>query len=450
MSDDRSDANGQNGAFLKMSFQLQRKKFRSSLRKKPPRKRINHDEEDHLISDNASDANEDENTEIQKNHATDETPEQTQKLEDTMLNGFQRSSHLEFTKEMRRKSAENKESNGTTDQQSGVYYVKETDKIAKSEVRCFECIQAFPANSADEILPGDHVVSIGVLYDHHAIILKREGVIFTIREATNTKCGAVLGILFGGKARIQTSKRPFNFAKERICVVKYNRRFSPEVTISKAENYQKEFTYNLCRNNCEHFATECVTGQSISVQVSKLRLAWKLFWSNGFIGISDEEKRNQKGFDKRMICKNCYEMNKKLLEVRKIPIKSKKDIKEGDIIRYTYWNLWHEAVVVEITDKENKGKNGKKITRKTVECKIAHYAFCGPFSHRTIKKEPKTIRLDGKCFKLDYAKPDYDVYNSDEVVKRAEESLKEQWFVFFANDSSHFARWCKLKLKKES
>lgn len=442
MSDDRSDANGQNGACLKMSFQLQREKFRRSLRKKPPRKRINHDEEEHLISDNASDANEDENTEIHKNHATDETPEQTQKLEDTMLNGFQRSPHLEFTKEMRRISAENKESNGTTDQQSGVYYVKETYDIAKSEVRCFECIQAFPVNSADEILPGDHIVSIGVIYDHHAIILKREGELFTIREATNTKSGAVLGILFGGKARIKTSKRQFNFAKERICVVKYNRRFSPEVTISKANNYEEEFTYNLCRNNCEHFATKCVTGQSISVQVSKLRLAWKLFWSSGFIGISDEKKRNEKGYDKRMICKKCFEMNENLLEVTKIRIEREtlQQISKGDIIRYTYWNLWHEAVVLKILKK----------TETTVKCQIAHYAFCGLFSHRTIKSEPKTFRSDGKCFKLDYAEPKYDVYHPDEVVKRAEESLNEQWFVFFANDSSHFARWCKLKLKKES
>lgn len=437
ISDDSSDASEQNGAFFKMPFQLRGQKIRESVVwEKTPRKRINHDDEEPLISDNASDANEDENTEIHKNHATDETPE------DTMLTGFQRSSHLDFTKEMRRISAESKESNGTTDLQSGVYYVKETDKIVdKVEVRCFECIQAFPVNSADEILPGDHVVSIGVLYDHHAIILKRKENLFTIREATNTKCGAVLGILFGGKARIKTSEREFNFAKERICVVKYNRRFSPEVTISKAINYQKEFTYNLCRNNCEHFATECVTGQSISVQVSKLRLAWKLFWSSGFIGISDEEKRNQKGYDKRMICENCYKMNKNLLiKVPKIKLITSTQISKGDIIRYTYWNLWHEAVVLKIL----------KTTQTTVECQIAHYAFCGLFSHRTIKSETKTFRLDGKCLKLDYAEPEYDVYHPDEVVKRAEESLKEQWFVFFANDSSHFARWCKLKLKKES
>lgn len=434
---------------------LQRQKSRRSVkygRKSLPKNlTTNYDEEPLIGSENASNANKDKTNEIHTNYAFDETPEQnSQKMENTMLNGLQRSSHLDFT----RISTENKESNGTTDQQSGVHYMEVTDTIGKSEVRCFECIQAFPVHSADEIQPGDHVVFIGVLYDHHAIVLEKEGKHFSICEATNTKCGAVLGILFGGKARIIKSKRTFEFTKERICVVKYNKRFSPEDTISNAKVEQsdnrKEYRYNLFRNNCEHFATQCVTGQSISVQVSKLRLAWKLFWSSGFIGISDEEKRNQKGFDKRMICKNCYEMNKKLLEVRKIPIKSKEDINEGDIIRYTYWNLWHEAVVVKIPDKENEGKNEEKITRTTVECEIAHYAFCGPFSHRTIKKEPKTIRLDGKCFKLDYAKPDYDVYNPDEVVKRAIENLNEQSFVFFANDSSHFARWCKLKLKKET
>lgn len=355
----------------------------------------------------------------------------------------QRSSNLEDRRETPKKSAENKQSNGTTHQQNIEGYLEKDDQIDKSEVRCFECIQAIPVTSANEIKPGDHVVVCGLIYDHHGIIIEKDGEEFTIAEATNTAFKAVLGIfkIGDGKAEIkQSQKKKFDFTKERICVVQYKRRFSPEITIHKAKNADRKYDYHIFRNNCEHFATECVTGQSISVQVSKLRLAWKLFWRSGFVGISDEVKRNEKGYKKEMICKPCYNMNQNILDVEKIPIESfEDDIKKGDIIRYRYFTLWHEAVVLEI----------EKKTKKQVECSIAHYAFCGPFSLRTIIRDPKTIRFDGKCYKLDYALPKYDVYDPDQVVTRAEACIGEQSFAFFSNDSSHFARWCKLKLKNE-
>lgn len=355
----------------------------------------------------------------------------------------QRSSNLEDRRETPKKSAENKQSNGTTHQQNIEGYLEKDDQIDKSEVRCFECIQAIPVTSANEIKPGDHVVVCGLIYDHHGIIIEKDGEEFTIAEATNTAFKALLGIfkIGDGKAEIkQSQKKKFDFTKERICVVQYKRRFSPEITIHKAKNADRKYDYHIFRNNCEHFATECVTGQSISVQVSKLRLAWKLFWRSGFVGISDEVKRNEKGYKKEMICKPCYNMNQNILDVEKIPIESfEDDIKRGDIIRYRYFTLWHEAVVLEI----------EKKTKKQVVCSIAHYAFCGPFSLRTIIRDPKTIRFDGKCYKLDYALPKYDVYDPDQVVTRAEACIGEQSFAFFSNDSSHFARWCKLKLKNE-
>lgn len=126
-----------------------------------------------------------------------------------------------------------------------------------------------------------------------------------------------------------------------------------------------------------------------------------------------------------MICKNCYEMNKKFFEVWKIFIKFKEDINEGDIIWYIYWNLWYEVVVVKILDKENEGKNEEKIIRIIVECEIVYYVFCGLFFYWIIKKELKIIWLDGKCFKFDYVKFDYDVYNFDEVVKCVIENFNE-------------------------
>lgn len=90
----------------------------------------------------------------------------------------------------------------------------------------------------------------------------------------------------------------------------------------------------------------------------------------------------------------------------------------------------HEAVVLEKIQS----------TQNTVVCSIAHYAFCGPISHRTIMEERKEIGLNGSCFKLDYGPPHYDVYSPEEVVKRARQRIGEQLFVFFSNDSSHFFR----------
>lgn len=292
------------------------------------------------------------------------------------------------------------------------------------------------------------MVFSGAVYDHHGIIISKldDGVTFEIIEATNTISGAVLGVskFFGGKAEIKGSFKKFDFDGEKICVVVYRHRFSKEETVQRANGFYNskeqtgKYKYDLFDNNCEHFATHCVTGQNFSVQVSKVKLTWKLFWSSGFVGISDELERNKREFKNDIICNDCYEMNKKLLGVSVKPIVSEGDVQKGDIIRYSYWNLWHDAVVLEVS----------KTNKKAVVCFIAHYAFCGLFSHRTIKEERKEIQLNGQCTKLDYAPPQYDVYEPDEVVKRARKRLGEQLFVFFSNDSSHFARWCKLKLRR--
>eukprot|EP00105_Crassostrea_gigas_P008583 XP_011423192.1 PREDICTED: uncharacterized protein LOC105325365 [Crassostrea gigas] len=318
----------------------------------------------------------------------------------------------------------------------------------KHQVRCIECVKAIPVFSCHDIEAGDHVVFSGAVYDHHGIIISKlnDDETFEIIEATNTISGAVLGVskFFGGKAEIKCSFKKFDFDGEKICVVVYRHRYSKEETVRRATGFynrkedSKKYKYDLFYNNCEHFATYCVTGQNFSVQVSKFRLTWKLFWSSGFVGVSDELERNKKEFENGIICDDCYEMNKKLLGVGVKPIVSERDVQKGDIIRYSYWNLWHDAVVLEVS---NTNKN-------SVVCSIAHYAFCGPFSHRTIKEEMKEIPFNGQSLKLDYAPPQYNVYEPDKVVKRARKRLGEQLFVFFSNDSSHFARWCKLKLRR--
>lgn len=76
---------------------------------------------------------------------------------------------------------------------------------------------------------------IGVFYDYYVIVFEKEGKYFFICEVINIKCGVVFGILFGGKVRIIKLKRIFEFIKERICVVKYNKWFLFEDIISNVK-----------------------------------------------------------------------------------------------------------------------------------------------------------------------------------------------------------------------
>ena len=317
---------------------------------------------------------------------------------------------------------------------------------------CIECVKAIPVFSGEEIDEGDHIVFAGAVYDHHGIVVSKlpSGNQFEIIEATNTVSGVVVGLskFFGGKAKIDRSVKEFNFSVQNIRVVEYrNRKFSKQETVQRAREYldhekneknkNKSFKYHLFDNNCEHFATYCVTGNRFSIQVTKFRLTVKLFFKRGFFGISNEMIRNEKEYENKIICRKCYEINKGLLSVNVKPIRKADDVNKGDIIRYTYYNLWHEAVVLEI----------KEVKDSYLKCDVAHYAFCGFTKHRTIISEELKIDFDGKRCMLEYA-PKYKVYDPETVVQRARRRLGEQQFVFFSNDSSHFARWCKLKLKK--
>ncbi|CAC5404218.1 unnamed protein product [Mytilus coruscus] len=161
----------------------------------------------------------------------------------------------------------------------------------------------------------------------------------------------------------------------------------------------------------------------------------RLFANRGFQGISDEVFRNKIEYENGMLCAPCYERNKKILSVAKQPIKSKGDVEIGDIITYTYYRCCHSAVVLEIESHD-----------RSLQCKIAHYAFRGLHRHRKIREETLRIPFDGSVKVTDYSEPDYTVFDPEEVVERARSKLGEKRYVHFSNDSSHFARWCKLKL----
>lgn len=323
-----------------------------------------------------------------------------------------------------------------------------------NEVSCIECVKVVPVSSCDDLEDGDHVIICGTVYDHHGILVKKEGNSLKIIEATNTVPGFIIGVLrrgIWGKAEIRISKKEFDFTLTTVCVVEYKYRYSKTKTVERANDFYcniaktGNYSYNLLANNCEHFATFCATGKQFSVQVSKFKLMCDMFFKTGFLGFNDELARNNDEFEKHLLCEKCYEMNKYLLGVSVKPVVSAEDIAKGDIIRFSYWNFWHEAVVLEKEEKEENEEN-EEIDQNIVVCSIAHYAFFGPFSHRTIAEEKIKIRLDGQTFKLNYNPPEYCVYQPDEVVERANRRINEQMFSFYSNDSSHFARWCKLKL----
>ncbi|XP_048743471.2 uncharacterized protein LOC125656891 [Ostrea edulis] len=333
---------------------------------------------------------------------------------------------------------------------------KEADTIEKSSDDisehggCIECVKAIPVISGEEIEEGDHIVFAGAVYDHHGIVVskRKDGNEIEIVEATNSIFGATAGILFGGKANVKSTIKTFNFITDQIRIVVYRKpRFSKQEIACRAKKFineadpnRKNFDYHLLGNNCEHFTTFCVTGKRFSVQVRKFRMIASIFVRRGFRGISDEKLRNEKEFENNIICKQCYEVNKKLLSAKVTPILRHDDVNVGDVIRYSYWNLWHDAVVLRTVKKDS----------KFVLCEIAHYCFRGPFSHREIIREELKIYFKGNVIVLHYEPPNYDVYDPEVVVHRAEKRMQEKCFAFFSNDSSHYARWCKLKLVRQS
>lgn len=338
------------------------------------------------------------------------------------------------------------------------------ERIDEKKAKCIECVKIVPVISINNLEPGDHIVFRNVNYDHHGIItsIKGSGSLEIIEvtntsagvssvEVTNTYAGASSGISSSSlpisaksKANIQRNTITLNFKEENIALVYYKTRLEKDRTVERAKHYAKEnssFNYHLFSNNCEHFATYCVTGHRFSLQVSKFKLVFGMLLRTGFSGISNEEKRNEVLHERQLICDSCFEHNKHLLNVDVAPIKSAEDVKEGDIVRFSYYHLLHDAVVL-----ENEGLSSNK---SAVILSIAHYAFCGINEHRTIKREKKEFRLDGSCVNVLYTSSKFSLYHPTFVVKRAEDRIGEQFFVFFSNDSSHFARWCKLRFIPE-
>jgi hypothetical protein len=111
------------------------------------------------------------------------------------------------------------------------------------------------------------------------------------------------------------------------------------------------------------------------------------------------------------------------------------DLSPGDVIRFRYRGLPHEAVLVKISEAGN------------IRINVIHYNYAGVFGTREVVNEEMTFDLsDENMYIHDYA--NVKVYEPEEVVQRAKSKVGEKRFNMFTNRSSHFTKWCKIKEKK--
>ena len=103
----------------------------------------------------------------------------------------------------------------------------------------------------DQIYVYREFINIHGVYQHHGIDCG-DGTVIHYRKGTET-----------------IERNPIEYLTDgrRVYLKKYPVRYIAETTIKRAESRLGEHKYNLLFNNCEHFATWCVTGVSHSQQV---------------------------------------------------------------------------------------------------------------------------------------------------------------------------------------
>ncbi|XP_052097580.1 uncharacterized protein LOC127732566 isoform X2 [Mytilus californianus] len=314
---------------------------------------------------------------------------------------------------------------------------------------CMDCIKPVQVKNWKEINKGDHIILLRSFYDHHAIVVKviepeddnTQQISLELIHQTNK--GAIRDIFRRRERIVKLKRKTETVDLKTVMICKYWGRIkpkSPDEVVKRAsealDGDQHEFRYSVIDNNCEHFASWCVTGRRLSIQIRKATVVLKILLRNKFRGLSNELLRNQVEYDHGMLCKMCFERNEKLLSITRKKVQQKEDIHQGDIIMYRYYGLLHCSVVLDVIKRKE----------KYIKCEIAHYAFKGPFTQNKIQSGILKVPFNGSVSVFDYSSGEFETYEPEEVVCRARERMGEQMFSYFSNDSSHFARWCKLKL----
>lgn len=105
----------------------------------------------------------------------------------------------------------------------------------------------------DQIYVFRELINLQGIYEHHGIDCGDGSVIHYRKPSETIERTSLATFTRGGKI----------YAKE------YSTSFIPDVVIHRAKSRLGERKYNLLFNNCEHFATWCKTGISLSQQVQK-------------------------------------------------------------------------------------------------------------------------------------------------------------------------------------
>lgn len=104
---------------------------------------------------------------------------------------------------------------------------------------------------------GDHVyVKRGRRYSHHGIDCGDGTVIHYVGPRASLR-------------RVACTPWAEFALDDEVLVRTYDRRLSPDETLSNAESRLGSAGYHLVRNNCEHFAAWCCTGRAASAQVRR-------------------------------------------------------------------------------------------------------------------------------------------------------------------------------------
>ena len=104
-------------------------------------------------------------------------------------------------------------------------------------------------------------------------------------------------------------------------------------------------------------------------------------------------------------------MNLKTLPT--VPVRTMNDLSPGDVIRFRYCGLPHEAVLVKIAEAEN------------IRINVIHYNYAGLFGAREVVNEEMTFALsDANMYIHDYA--NVEVYEPEEVVQRAKSKRQKR------------------------
>ena len=95
-----------------------------------------------------------------------------------------------------------------------------------------------------------------------------------------------------------------------------------------------------------------------------------------------------------------------------VPVQSTNNLSPGDVIRFRYCGLPHEAVLVSIAESEK------------IRINMIHYNYAGLFGTREVVNEEMVFKLSDENVHIhDYG--NVEAYERDEVVRRAEERVGE-------------------------